>query len=135
MLTASIPRRSWDLPIDRRRLLDQTDKARRLMENQDLPDHIRNLAKRAADHGEMALMLLDSIRHELLNPPGASPLPPPAPPGPTSRLPEAISSDGLGKMIATLRIARGRAEVNGEKHELQGIGGACYTANKAQEKT
>ncbi len=48
--------------MDRRTLLDQTDKARRAMNNQDLPPHIRSLAKKAVDHGELALLLQDSLK-------------------------------------------------------------------------
>ena len=45
---------------DRRMLLDQTDKARRMMGNQFLTADIRAMAKRAADAGEAALGLQDA---------------------------------------------------------------------------
>lgn len=54
--------------VSRRSLLLQRSNAVRAMRNPDLPDNLRALAKKAADHAEAALILQDAAKRKWLRP-------------------------------------------------------------------
>ena len=51
--------------LDRRTLLDQRSKAARAMLRSDLPQDVRNLAKTARDHADVALGMQDAQTRKL----------------------------------------------------------------------
>ncbi len=54
--------------MDRRTLLDQRDKAMRAVAMPDLPQDLRTMAKKAADHADVALGMQDAQAKQSSNP-------------------------------------------------------------------